>query len=458
MQTINIDISDLGRIIIDDHVYYPENNGIDGMFQNPTTNEKIMLKPYTDEAAIDAIEAFEWDVLAMEGGRRGLKNIIYPRIIKQNSVLDEWARYYAFAEIPHFSGSSIYKLSDALMAENFSIYSRVMTAINLAESLNVVHNYVGKSILSIHPEDIYVNTDNGDIYIWIERWLSKIVDTDAVDDFGFAPEWYSREKKAVTEADFRFFMAYAVFRLLCNSEPFDGDETLMQFPLLTDDAVRFIHSGSFGFVLSQGDNCISTYMGRELQEKWRALPGFLRSVMKKNFTIGIENPDERTEISQWLKTMQQLRDCLVFVNGRFRFCDPDSSNPVLFMKIDDYKIPVWPKKAIYWYHVDIPVNESKNGIVAGVTSRDGHCSLKNLSGNVWGITLDKTSFWVYPEQEVEITEGMTIQLENKKIIKVVNGLINNSPKTVTGQNTQNNQQDAIKETDVAITDLEGDVG
>lgn len=102
MQTVNIDISDSGRIIIEDRVYYPENNGTDGMLQNSTTNEKALLKLYTDQKAIDIIETFEYDVLAVVGNKRGIKNIIYPRIMKQKVALDEEAKYYAFTEIPNF--------------------------------------------------------------------------------------------------------------------------------------------------------------------------------------------------------------------------------------------------------------------------------------------------------------------------------------------------------------------
>ena len=473
MQTINIDISDSGRIIIEDRVYYPENNGIEGMLQNSTTNEKALLKLYTDQKTIDTIEAFEYDVLAVEGNKRGFKNIIYPRIIKQNAVLDEEAKYYAFTEIPNFSGTNVHKLSSALAASGFSIYSRIMAATNLAETLNIIHNYIGKNILSIHPEDIFVNTDNGDVYIWIEQWLSEIVDLSTVNDFGFSPEWYSRDNKNVTESDFRFFLAYAIFRLLCNDEPFDGSETLLQFPLLTDEAIRLMRANKFGFALAKGRNYISEYIGQGLWKKWRALPTFLRNEIEKSFTTGIEIFDERTEIPQWLKVMRKLRDCLVYVNGQFRFCDPDVSNKVLFMVIDDYKIPVWPKKAIYWYHVDISINESRNGIIAGVTSKDGRYYLNNLSGNVWGATLNNTSFWIHPEREIEIVEGMTIQLENGKIIKIVNGLVDDPKRTVnvTVQDTLNDpvcgfitdsrdmddQQDAIQEADTDISNPEGKV-
>jgi hypothetical protein len=429
MQTVNIDISDSGRTIIKDRVYYPEDNGIDGMLNNSTTNEKALLKRCTDQERIDMIEAFENDVLAAEEDKRGFRNIVYPRILKQNGDSDEDAEYYAFTEMPNLDGVNIHKLSTALTISGFSIYSRIMAATNLAESLNRIRHYVGTHIRSIHPDKIYVNTDNGDVYIWIEQWLIQPTDSDKTDGFGFPPEWYSREDKTATETDIRFFITYVIFRLLCVDEPFDGSETLLQFPLLTEEAIRMIHANKYGFALSKGNNHVSEYIGQGLWKKWRALPNFLRSEIEKTFTVGIDAPDERTEIPVWVKAMQKLRDCLVFVNGQFRFCDPDVSYKVLFMIIDDYKIPVWPQKAIYWYHVDTPLEKLKNGIVAGVTSKDGSYYLTNLSDSNWSVTLGITSRWIYPDHEIEIVEGMTIQLENNKVIKVVNGLVDAPLKT-----------------------------
>lgn len=435
MQTVNIDISDSGRIIIEDRVYYPE---VDNLFHNSITNEKAIIQLCTEQKARDTIDAFEYDVFETEGSKRGFRNIIFPRILKQQTVLEEEPKYFAFTEIP-YSDTNVQPLSHALAVNGFSIYSRIMAATNLAETLSVIHKYAGKNILSIHPEDIYVNSDNGDVYIYIEQWLNDIADSNEVHDFGFSPEWYLREDKTATEADFRFFMAYVVFRLLCNDDPFDGSETLLQFPLLTDEAIRLIRAQKYGFVLSKGNNGVSEYIGQGLLKKWRALPAFLRTELEKTFVTGIDVEDERTEISQWIKVLQKMRDCLVFVNGQFRFCDPDVSNKVLFMVVDDFKIPVWPKKAIYWYHVDIPINETRNGIVAGVTSRDGQYYLNNLSGNVWGATLNNTSFWIYPEREIEIVEGMIIQLANKTI-KIVNGLVDDPKRTVnvTSQDILNN--------------------
>ena len=38
-------------------------------------NEKAFLKPYTDSKVIEAIEAFECDILSVEGNKKCFKNI-----------------------------------------------------------------------------------------------------------------------------------------------------------------------------------------------------------------------------------------------------------------------------------------------------------------------------------------------------------------------------------------------
>ena len=431
MQTINIDINDSGRIMIEDRVYYPADNGMDGMLENPYTSEIAILKKCDNRELIDLIETFECDVLSEQMNVYGFRYVIYPRVLKKKDSIKNETEYFLFTELPgNAKGDTVHQLSKSLYVNGFSIYSRIMAAIHLAEVLTVLEKYIGKNILSIRPEHIYVNVENGEIYIWIEQWLKKHKTFPCKDEFGFSPEWYEGEEKEISAADFGFFAAYAIFRLLCNDDPFDGSDTLLQFPLLTQEAISAIRANKYGFALAKGPNCVSEYTDPALINKWRGLPMFLRREFERNFTAGVNHSEERTGLSQWLKIMQKMRDCLVYVNGQFRFCDPDVSNKVMFMVIDEYKIPVWPKKAIYWYHVNIPMSESKNGVIAGVTVRDGHYYLTNLSGNVWGATLNNTSLFIHPEREIELVLGLTIQLENGKTIRIVDGLVDEPDKMV----------------------------
>lgn len=431
MQIVNIDISDSGRIIIDDRVYYSVENAADGMIQNPDTHERAVLKKIDNQPELEAADDFECEVLAAEKGSRGFRNIIYPTVLKRKAGLSEMNEAFIFTEVPEsVTDRSVHQLTKALKASGFSIYSRIMAAMNLAESLCVIQKYVGRNIVTIHPEEIYVNIDSGDVYIWIANWLRDVTAKSGTEEFGFSPEWYHRTDKTVTYSDLNYFAAYVFFRLLCNDDPFDGSETLMQFPLLTREAITSIHDGTYGFVLTDGRNNISEYIGYGLQKKWRALPRFIRVEFEKNFTVGLKSPEDRTDIAKWLKIIQKMRDSLVYVNSQFKFCDPDVSNKVLFMVVDDFKIPVWPKKAVYWYHVDIPLYESQNGIVAGVTVREGKYYLSNLSGNPWAVTLNSVTEWVEPEQSIQIIEGMVIKLGDSKSIKVQSGEIDTTPELV----------------------------
>lgn len=456
---LTFDITDSEGILINDRMYYytPTDNGPKELIQNQNTNEKALFMECNDSYLQDAIRDFENEVISNVGNTRGFRNLVYPQLAVQNDVMEEEPKYSVFTELPDgYNENTVHRLSKALNVNRFSIYSRIMAAINIAESLSILKDYIGKCIQSIRPEEIYINTESGEVYIWIEKWLCNYSEKPNAEEFGFSPEWYESEEKEFTETDFRFFTAYVFFRLLCNDEPFDGSETLVEFPLLTKEAIRSIQGGRHGFALVPGKNNVSEYIGQGLLKRWRALPLFIRNEFEKSFTLGIDSPQERTEISTWLKTMRKMRDCLVFVNGQVRFCDPNVNNKVLFMVIDDYKIPVWPKKAVYWYHTDAPSAETNNGVIAGVTSKDGSYYLKNLSGSEWTVTLNKTSSWIHPEQEIEIVEGMTIQLENGKLIKIVNGVVEDPVRTA-DDTVQDMKKDAVAENeDVCRTDTQSD--
>lgn len=422
MQVNMFDINESGRILIDDRVYYRIEKDPCGLIENQNTKEKALLTVCTEPEAADRIEAFEYDVMAGISNVRCRKSLIYPGVItwKKDEGCSET---YLYTEIPkEYSEGKLIRLHQSYMAEGFSIGARILAAMNLSMIWGELQTVIDKNLLSMHPESIYVNIENGDVYIWMESWLQPESVQNPIEP-GYPPEWYIREEKKLTKTDIQYFLTYSTFRLLCGDEPFDGSETLLQFPLLTMEALRDIHAGNYEFALVKGKNPVSEYIGQGLLKKWRAFPAFIRNVYERNFTLGIRQPEERTPINEWLKLLRKLRDCLVYVNGQIRFCDPEVSNQVMFMVVDDYKIPVWPKKAVYWYHVDIEWSESKNGIVAGVTMKDGKYYLNNLSGNVWGAVMNNTNLWIYPDKDVEIVEGLKIQLENEKTIQIVNGQI-----------------------------------
>lgn len=426
MQEIEIDWE---KVFIGNDVFYFNDNEGGGLVENPITKKTAFLRVCDDPVVREEIEAFICETVPSVRTSQYFKSIVYPNIYRKKKSWDEEDTYYIFTEIPeHWQKGHFHRLSKAVSVKEFSIHTRIIAALNLSETLNLIHDYWEKNIFFVHPEEIYVNTENGEIFIWIEKWLRKL--PEVADEFGFPPEWYSKEERDFDERGFRFFAACVLFRILCGEDPMDGGETLLEFPLLTREAMRDIHSGRYPFVLAEENRSASEYINRDLWRKWQTFPEFVRNEFEKNFTSGIDCPDERTEISKWVKIMRDMRDCLLIVNGQFRFCNPERPDQMLFMEIDDYRIPVWPKKAVYWYHVGIPMSKSQNGIAAGVTLDENGYYLQNLSGNDWDITLDDTTEQIRPKAGIKIMEGMTIRLENGKKIKVIGGLSDNPEKTV----------------------------
>lgn len=103
------------------------------------------------------------------------------------------------------------------------------------------------------------------------------------------------------------------------------------------------------FVFADNENDVSKYIGREMVARWNALPPIIRNVLEDNLDKG------RTSITydtnDWIFVIRKLRDLLVFVNRSFRFCNPAEKNQILFFRIDAFLVPIWPRKALYGYHV-----------------------------------------------------------------------------------------------------------
>jgi hypothetical protein len=168
------------------------------------------------------------------------------------------------------------------------------------------------------------------------------------------------------------------------------------------------------------DNGPSDYVGQRIQKMWKSFPGFLRKEFETNFTVGMTSKDKQTEAEQWLKIMRELRDCLVLVNGQFKFCDPETVNKILYIRAGSFLIPIWPQKALYWYHLDAP-EETDERPLAGIGVSSGRCYLKNLSNEAWSLISENVKTDIMPQGTAELTEGTAIQLQNGKILRVVRG-------------------------------------
>lgn len=428
------------RVFLGERLFYMSEDGPQTILENLITKEKALLRKYIEpfpelldrkKAIITSLyektfpdgvstEETDREIQLMDDlGRNSVcKHIIYPYDYFQEEGPN--GSFYTVTELPEEDFFEKYITLEKIITEDtLPLYHKILAALNLVELLTQVQSYFGISLQSLQPEDIYVKQETGEVYLMIERWLSASKGKAYEPGFGFPPEW-NREACADTADDkvISYFLAFAVFRLLCGDDPFDGSETLVEFPCLTKEAIRSIHDGSHKFIFAQRKNGACAYIGQAAAMRWRKLPAFLRRQFMKAFTEGIEYPHTRISSGEWLKTIRQLRDCVVFVNNQFRMCDPEVSNKVLFLRMNEYLIPIWNKKAIYWYHAEIDVARTQNGIVAGINA-EGY--LVNCSQESFTVTMQDKAFVLGSGEIIKPEIGMEITFSGNVRAQVVSG-------------------------------------
>lgn len=383
-----------------------------------TRNEIISnFFPETDKMVIESdTEEYEVHLLDKMHDSKRYQNIIYPYSYTWGEK-DGRSVLYTVSELPADFTGKYHTISKAIFMPNFKLHVRIVTAINIAEMLKMLWKDFQGLLHNITPDSILVNTENGDVKIIIEKCMDKgrnLEDVDAGDYMCLC----GTEKECIDEQMLTKYIAYSTFRLLCMSNPYDGRKTLVEFPLLTRRANRMIHSGDYDFILSESTNMYSEFIGREVVAKWNSIPVFLRERVEQELRND-DNAAVDSNLEDWVRLTRMLRDSLVFVNGQFKFCDPNENNRVLFIATKNkYRIPVWPRKAVYWYHLGCTDEDKCNKVAIGVNSEGW---LENHTFSVWSVESYGNTYWINPGQAVKPELGMYITIADDLYVGIING-------------------------------------
>ena len=284
---------------------------------------------------------------------------------------------------------------------DFSLPCRVMASLKLAEIASYEDGQHETVSGFIRVEDIFANIKTGDIKVVLED-----PETEAVNNKSDK----NAKGSGPLEKDYLRLAVYLTFRLLCIGDPFDGKQTLVEYPYLSQSALTRIHSGDYDILVKGGINSFSDYIGKEVLNRWNALPKFFREQAQEILCNSSNMTDQYGK--EWLVTIRKLRDCLVRVKGQYRFFDPSQPINLMFMEVGEYRVPIWPQKALYWYHAGVDIGQSRNGIVAGVNAEG---NLENYSSLDWSATCGTATQFISPEHTVKPELGMVIQVKETKI-------------------------------------------
>lgn len=392
----------------DDDLYELINQVISEYNRNCRRN--IALNPRNDTSLNDGLKAVCDEIH---------KSKSWMNIILSECIIKTKSKIASLCPVP--DNISEYKtISDIAYNEALSIRTKILALDNLTNMITTIYHSVPSKIKRIGANCIYVNPNDGNVIVILDRCLDINAYRSECSEDGLFLEL--SEKNGLTERMLVRFLAYTAFIVICRNNPYDVTAALKLYPLLTKPAARKINEGQMGFVFST-PNCDNPINSDNIEKVWKLLPSFFRASMCNELDNN-SREDKHSSLKQWQIQIRMLRDSLIIVKNRPVLYDWDLQQNLLLLKCNEYLIPVWPRKAIYWYHVGLSYSDGENGIIGGI---DADLRLKNNSNILW---FSKKGIQISRGQSIKLEEGMIINV-GSQTIKILAG------KGLHGQNHRN---------------------
>lgn len=301
-------------------------------------------------------------------------------------------------------------ISSVAYNETFPIRTKILILDNLTNLIMELFHSIPSHFKRIGADCIYVNSLNGNVKVFLDRCL----DIDAKrheceEDFTFLEVC---DINGLTEQSIVKFLVYTSFVLICRKNPFDVTNSIIHYPLLTKESVKEINSGQMGFLYSKS-YCDNPIDAESVDKVWNLLPSFFRKAVSIVLDQNLASNDYQS-LDKWQIQIRMLRDSIIFVQNKTILYDWNLHENLLLLKCNDYLIPVWPRKAIYWYHVGLSYNDGDNGVIGGI---DAESKLKNSSNILWSI---RKGGQIGKGKSIKLEPGMNISIGSQSI-NVISG-------------------------------------
>ena len=409
---------DKSRMIVSGQLYNCVDSDVDGLFRNSVNGDLILVGSYLfsdkasfytqkweieksyfqkivpDEITEEELYELESDTLDIIHSDERLKGLIYPYFYEiQEDSENNTTILYTINEVPEGFGSKYKKFKNIINEPKFPINLRVAVISNLLELAIGLNERFGNDVQTINKDAVFISIENGDVKLLLEQQIAAQNDT--------------------VKSNTNEMLACMIFELLCMANPYDGKKTLVKFPLLTPKTLEIINKEEKAFIFANNENGISKYIAKDALARWNALPDAIKKILAEN--LDFNSSAVSYELNDWLFPIRNLRDFLVYVNGRFRFCNPVESRQVLFFKVEEYMVPVWPRKAIYGYHAGETDFAAAKQVLLGVNAEG---KVENHSEKILTLELDGNREELRSGECFRPKSGIEIILENKRILIV----------------------------------------
>lgn len=127
------------------------------------------------------------------------------------------------------------------------------------------------------------------------------------------PEWYEQQDSdPASAAGLRHLLAVLLFRALTASDPFDGAQTLEQYPYKSTKALKKLYGFQAQYLLaSDYGNSATSYIGYHARKTFAHLDEELKQPFVTAFTGGVQHPDQRPGARQWVENQKNMLNWLL---------------------------------------------------------------------------------------------------------------------------------------------------
>lgn len=301
-----------------------------------------------------------------------------------------------------------------------SWFIRVTAALNLVRAFEILHAS-GLSYQDLNEGGFAVNMDNGDVMICDCDNVSP--DQSNLGILGvlnyMAPEVARREKLPDHYTD-QYSLAIILFRLFFYNHPMEGQESISLHSsdrLSRRDADLSIYGTNPHYCLDTRSrlNPPDKRSHSEVRRLCRTYPTVLMQAFEQVFTEGILSPMSRLTATEWRKTLLQVRDFLIQVDGRETFCYTPGQKGVpkecrTLLYPSGRMVLCMPNKLLYGYHLSEYGADFKTPVAKVIeTKKPGVIGLYNGSGRPIEAVCGGTARTCGHKERIPLLPGMELR-------------------------------------------------
>lgn len=302
------------------------------------------------------------------------------------------------------------------------------SAAELARGFYALHS-AGLCYRDVNFGNVFIHRTSGDILICDNDNVG--IDGESTTAVSGTPRFMAPEivrgEAGPSAATDRFSLAVLLFYILMVGHPLEGIRT--ETVMADDDAHLRFHGLEPLFCFDPDDDTNRPHpeYHTHVPDLWFSLPGFVRDLFTRAFTVGLHDPAARVRDSEWFAAMTRLGEHITICEhcGEERYVDPLAVNApcawcdgllgsvlVIHLIGTDSNVIATPGASVPRHHFTFDLRDPVNlGVVERRPDHPGVIGLRNTGTDPWTVTQPgKEPRSIEPGRVTRIVDGTLVDV------------------------------------------------